>query len=69
MTAIDPQMEAILLRLRAGPAVNFRSLPIEEARRHHDAGSIPWSEGAPQIPTEDLTIDLGDRKLRARLYR
>jgi acetyl esterase len=66
---VDPQMQAILERLRANPGPDFKTMPIDQARRLSDAATIPWSEGAPAIPAENLTIGLGTRELRARLYR
>ena len=42
-------MQAILDRLRAGPAVDFKAMPIADARQQSDAATIPWSEGAPAI--------------------
>jgi acetyl esterase len=70
MTAqVDPQMKVILERILAGPAVDFKALPIDVARQQSDAATIPWSEGAPAIEARDLAVDLGDRVLRGRLYR
>ena len=64
----DPQMAAILARFAAAPAVDYRTLPIAEARRLSDAASIPWSEGAPAMATRMLSIDHEGRSMRARLY-
>jgi acetyl esterase len=44
-------------------------MPIAEARALSDAGTIPWSEGAPPIPARDFTLESGNHELRARLYR
>lgn len=66
---VDPQMQVILDRLRAAPQVDLKTMPIAAARRLSDAGSIPWSEGAPAIAAEALTIDTGTHAMRARLYR
>ena len=65
---IDPQMAAILARLKKLPAIDFKTMPIAEARPLNDAGSIPWSEGAPAMETRALTIPATDRAMRARLY-
>jgi len=65
---IDPQMAAILARLKKLPAIDFKTMPIAEARPLNDAGSIPWSEGAPAMETRALTIPAMDRAMRARLY-
>jgi acetyl esterase len=65
----DPQMAAILERLAAtSPAVDYKTMPIDEARRLFDAAAVPWSEGAPEMPTRALTIEFPGRSLRARLY-
>lgn len=66
---VDPQMQVILDRMRAAPQVDLKTMPIAEARRLSDAGSIPWSEGAPAIAAEALTIDTGTHAMPARLYR
>jgi acetyl esterase len=66
---VDPQMQTILERLRANPGADFKTMPIDEARRMSDAATVPWSEGAPAIAAEDLTIGLGSRDIRGRLYR
>src|SRR4029078_11105145 len=65
---VEPQMQAILNRLRAGPQTDFKTMPIVEARRQSDAATIPWSDGAPEMRTRDLTVDAGAHELRARLY-
>jgi acetyl esterase len=66
---VDPQMQTILERLRAGPAVDFKIMPIAEARQQSDAATIPWSAGAPAVSAQDITVDLGTHVLRGRLYR
>jgi acetyl esterase len=68
-TFVDPQMQMILDRLRASPGIDFKTLPIAAARQQSDAATIPWSEGAPAIPSNDLTVDVGTHQMRARLYR
>jgi acetyl esterase len=64
----DPQMAAILERFAAAPAVDYKTMPIGEARRLSDAASIPWSEGAPAMATRMLAIAGEGRSMRARLY-
>ncbi|MET0741969.1 MAG: alpha/beta hydrolase fold domain-containing protein, partial [Microvirga sp.] len=66
---VDPQMRVILDRMRAAPQVDLKTMPIAEARRLSDASSIPWSEGAPAIPAEAITLPTGPHSMRARLYR
>lgn len=68
-TWIDPQMQVLLELLRAGPAFDFRSAPIAEARATVDAATLPWSDGAPAIPASDLVIPTDAGAMRARLYR
>jgi len=65
---VEPQMQAILDRIRAGPQVDVKTMPVAEARRQSDAGTIPWSHGAPEMTARDLTVDAGGRAMRARLY-
>jgi acetyl esterase len=65
---VDPQMQAILERVWAGPQIDFKTMPIAQARRQSDAATIPWSHGAPEMTARDLTIDAGGREMRARLY-
>jgi acetyl esterase len=66
---VDPQMQTILDRMRAGPQTDYKTMPIAEARRKSDAGTIPWSDGAPAIPSRELTIETGTHRMQARLYR
>ena len=66
---VEPQMQAILNRLRAGPQTDFKTMPIAEARRQSDAATIPWSDGAPGMRTRNLTVDADGHEMRARLYR
>ena len=47
---------------------DFKTMPIAEARRRSDAATIPWSDGAPEIPARDITVDLGSHRMRGRLY-
>jgi acetyl esterase len=65
---VEPQMQAILERILAGPQTDFKTMPIAEARRLSDAATIPWSEGAPGMATREMTIDAGAHAMRARLY-
>lgn len=65
---VDPQMETILQRLRSGPAIDFRAMPIAEARVASDTATLPWSIGAPAIESRELTVPSQDHAMRARLY-
>ena len=65
---VDPQMQAILDRIQADPQIDFKTMPIAEARRQADAATIPWSRGAPEMAARDLTVDAGGREMSARLY-
>ena len=53
---VEPQMQAILDRIRAGPQTDFKTMPIVEARRQSDAATIPWSDGAPPSATFPIFI-------------
>lgn len=66
---VDPQMQLILTRMRAGTAYDFRSAPIAEARATVDAATLPWSVGAPAIPARDLAVPIAGGAMRARLYQ
>lgn len=66
---VDPEMAVLIERLRAGPQIDFKTLPIAEAREKSDAGNLVWCEGAPEMPTEELSIPGPGGALRARLYR
>jgi acetyl esterase len=65
---VEPQMQAILDRIRSGPQIDFKTMPIAEARRQSDAATVLWSHGAPEMAVRDLTIDAGPHEMRARLY-
>jgi acetyl esterase len=65
---VNPQMQVILDRLRAGPQVDFKTMPIADARRQSDAATIPWSDGAPEMTVRRLTIDAGTHEMRACVY-
>lgn len=67
--APDPHMETILTRLRAAPAVDYRAMPIAEARKVFDELARPWTE--PKLPiasVRELTVPGPAGPLRARLY-
>lgn len=66
---VDPQMQVILERLRAGPAYDFRSAPIAEARATVDAATLPWSVGAPAMPIREFDIATPGGAMGARLYQ
>lgn len=65
---IHPEMATILAEFRALPAVDVKTLPIDEARRVSDAASAAWSVGAPAMDVTELTVP-GPFPMRARLYR
>ncbi|MCO5093382.1 alpha/beta hydrolase [Bosea sp. (in: a-proteobacteria)] len=65
---VHPQMAPILAAFAAAPGVDFKTLPIAEARSTADAGSIAWNEGAPDIPAREITVRLDGASLRGRLY-
>ncbi len=68
MTAyVDPEMATILAEMRAAPAVDFKTMPIAQARPMSDAASIPWSKDAPEMSSFELEIP-GPLRMRARLY-
>jgi acetyl esterase len=66
---VDPEMAVLIERLRAAPPLDYKTMPIAEAREKADAGTIPWSAGAPDMPTEELSIPRPAGTMRARLYR
>lgn len=66
---VDPQMAKILAAMAAAPAVDFKTMPITEARPLNDAASAAWSADAPQIPARTFDIPRADGGvMRARLY-
>jgi acetyl esterase len=65
---VEPQMQAILDRMRMGPQTDFKTMPIADARRQSDAATIPWSDGAPEMTARDLIVGAGAQEMRARLY-
>lgn len=67
-TFVHPQMARILAAFAAAPGVDFKTLPIAEARATADAGSIAWNEGAPDLPAREIAVRVDDASLRGRLY-
>lgn len=66
----DPEMQAILERIRAVPGVDYRTMPAPKARQLFEAAARPWNAGAPELPeVRELTIPKGAGPMRARLYR
>jgi len=65
---VDPQMARILADMAAAPGVDFKTLPIAEARASVDAASIAWNEGAPDLPARDIAVTAEGISLRGRLY-
>jgi acetyl esterase len=64
---VHPEMEVILAEIRAQPAVDFKTMPIAEARRLNDASSMPWTLGAPDIPAIEVEVPT-EQPLRGRLF-
>lgn len=65
----DPKMAVILAWLKAAPAVDYRAMPLAEARRHFEDVARPWTE--PKLPiarVDELSVPGPDGALRARLY-
>jgi len=65
---IHPQMARILAGFAATPGVDFKTLPIAEARASADAASIAWNEGAPDMPAREIAVQVDGASLRGRLY-
>uniref|UniRef100_A0A9E8CSF6 Alpha/beta hydrolase n=1 Tax=Bosea sp. NBC_00436 TaxID=2969620 RepID=A0A9E8CSF6_9HYPH len=65
---VHPQMARILAAFAAAPGVDFKTLPITEARTTADAGSIAWNEGAPDVPAREIAVRVDGASLRGRLY-
>jgi acetyl esterase len=65
---VDPQMARILADMAAAPAIDFKVLPIAEARALADAGTLPWSQGAPALPAWELEVPGAAGVMRGRLY-
>ncbi len=67
---VDPAMQAILDDLARAPAVDLRTLPIDEARRTFERQQAPWVWSAePMAESRDLTIPGPAGPIRARLHR
>ncbi|MFI5015919.1 MAG: alpha/beta hydrolase [Hyphomicrobiales bacterium] len=62
-------MQPILARLRAAPAVDYRTMPMEAARKLFEETSRPWNQGGPIVPSRELRIPSSGYAMRARLYR
>ncbi len=65
----DAHMAEILKRLRAAPAIDYRVMPMDEARRTFEDIARPWTE--PKLPVakiEDMSLPGPAGTLRARLY-
>jgi acetyl esterase len=61
-------MARILAEIAAAPAVDFKTIPIAQARALSDAASIPWSKGAPALHTRELEVPGAVGPLRGRLF-
>ncbi len=63
-------MQAILDDLARAPAVDLRTLPIDEARRTFERQQAPWVWSAePMAESRDLSIPGPAGPIRARLHR
>ena len=65
---VHPQMARILAGFAAAPGVDFKTLPIAEARASADAASIAWNDGAPEIAARETAVRVDGASLRGRLY-
>jgi acetyl esterase len=64
---VHPQMARILAEIAAVPGVDFKTMPIAQARALSDANSIAWSRGAPAMHARDLELPGAVGPLRGRL--
>jgi acetyl esterase len=65
----DPHMAAIMARLRALPAADYRTMPIGQARILFDDNARYWTE--PKLPiarVDELSLPGPSGVMRARLY-
>jgi acetyl esterase len=65
----DPHMEPILKRMRAAPAVDYRAMPMADARKVFEDLARPWTE--PKLPiarVTELTVPAPAGPMRGRLY-
>ena len=68
--ALDPDMAKLLAAMRAAPATDYRTMPIDTARATFEAVQTPWAWCPfPLASTQDLTVPGGAGPIRARLYR
>ncbi|CAH1658842.1 alpha/beta hydrolase [Chelatococcus asaccharovorans] len=67
---VDPDLVPILARIKAAPAVDYRTMPMDEARAIFTAGNAAFNRAPPHVAeVTDLEIPGDDGPLRARLYR
>lgn len=64
---VHPQMARILAEIAAAPSVDYKTMPIAQARAMSDAASIPWSKGAPAMHARDLEVPGAAGPMRGRL--
>ena len=67
---VDPDLVPILARIKAAPAVDYRTMPMDEARAIFTAGTEAFNRAPPPVASvTDLELPGDDGPLRARLYR
>ena len=68
--AVDPAMAVLLAAMRAAPAVDYRTMPIDVARATFEKVQTPWAWcPLPLAETRELTVPGVAGPIRARLYR
>ncbi|GGG48563.1 alpha/beta hydrolase [Chelatococcus composti] len=67
--SLDPHFRPIYERMRTAPAIDYRAMPIGEARKTFEALAQPWNEGAPALAAvREFTVRTAAGQMRARLY-
>ncbi|MBS7697036.1 MULTISPECIES: alpha/beta hydrolase [unclassified Chelatococcus] len=67
---VDPDLVPILARIKAAPAVDYRTMPMDEARAIFTAGHEPFNRAPPPLAAvTDLELPGQHGSLRARLYQ
>ena len=70
MSAFDPHQEAVVARIKAGPQVDLRTLPMDEARRVFMENQKAWLfDLHPVAEVRDFEVPGATGPQRARLYR
>lgn len=66
---LDPDFRPIYERMRAAPAVDYRTMAMGEARQTFEELAKPWNAGAPELAAvRELTVPTAAGGMRARLY-